>query len=448
MKPATLSLRHRLGHWLLRDLAAEHPEILDRTHILSVRSDEEQSLPSDFARAADDYNYHTWVQKAVGVWASSIAPLKLTVRRVSTGQTVTHDRIHRLLEEPNPAMDGSDLWRWWATDMALAGESGLEFVQDASGQTVEIYPRQPDAFHVRADPHRVRYWIVRDYLIDPLSSKPYSLPPDEFLHFKFYNPIQPFRGLSPATAVRLSILIDQLVQAWSRMFFTNSARPDFAVFAREGLTQLERRDIEARLDSKFGGAFQAHNPLVLEQGIADIKTFSFPRKDLEWIDQRRLSRDEIGAIWGVPDEIMGYGRDTYENFDTAERVLWTLTLVNLINFRDTQLTRFLRTRRLLTGNEEITTDLSRVWALRRAAAVQMKDAEILSRLGVPFNVIDQHLQLGIGPVPGGDLPRAVTPAPATPQPADGEDEPSSEVERRMRFTQQPVKESPNGNGRT
>ena len=72
------------------------------------------------------------------------------------------------------------------------------------------------------------------------------------------------------------------------------------------------------------GAQNAHKPIVLEQGVTDIKTFSFAPKDMEWLEQRKLSRDEVGAVFGVPDEIMGYGKDTFENFDAADRVLWTL----------------------------------------------------------------------------------------------------------------------------
>jgi hypothetical protein len=126
---------------------------------------------------------------------------------------------------------------------------------------------------------------------------------------------------------------------------------------------------------------------------------------------------------------MGYGRNTYENFDVAERVLWSLTIRNLIDYRDEQLTHFFRRQMTddgprmahdaatvvrrpsplvggpsLAPNERIVTDVSKVWALRRAAAQQMQDALALFSMGVPFNRIDTFLGLGVGEVPGGDVP--------------------------------------------
>ena len=57
-------------------------------------------------------------------------------------------------------------------------------------------------------------------------------------------------------------------------------------------------------------------PVVQEEGVTDIKTFYFVHKDIEWMEQRRFDRDEVAELFGVPDEIMGFGRDTYENFET------------------------------------------------------------------------------------------------------------------------------------
>jgi len=392
--------RWRFGR-VVAGLFEQYPDLANREHVLSVRSDDAAQSSGGFQSASDSYNYHAWTQKAVGVWGSSIAPLVLRVTR--GGEAVTHP-LNALLDMPNPDMDSSDVWRWWATDMALGGEHGLEFVASRNGQIAEWYPRQPDAFHVRPDEGRRRYWKVAEYRLFPNEQYAYTLRPEEFLHFKFYNPLQPYRGVSPTGAVRLSVVIDELVQVWSRQFFGNGARPDYAVIAPQGITPMERDEIEFRLSQKFGGALNAHRPIVLEEGITDIKTFSFPRGDSQWMEQRKLSRDEVGAIYGVPDEIMGFGHNTYENFDTAERVLWSLTLINLINFRDSRLTNFFRRGGLLGPGEKVETDVSRVWALRRAAAVQMKDALTLSRMGVPFNVIDKTLGLGVGDVVGGDEP--------------------------------------------
>lgn len=385
----------------LRGLASQHPELLDVEHMLRVRSDEEGASGSDYTAAVDAFQYHAWVSKAVRIWGDSLAGLRLLVER--DGRVSGEHAVLEILERPGNQQTSADVWRAWGVEMALGGECGVEWVRDRRGRYHSFFLRGASYFAVRPDEVLRRYGVVAGYVLDVGSEAEYFVPPDEFLHFKFYNPASSWRGLSPASAVRLSIVIDQLVQAWSRMFFSNGARPDYAVIAPAGLTASERDEIEFKLSQKFGGSLRAHKPVVLEQGVQDIKVLAFPRKDLEWIAQRRLARDEIGAIWGIPDEIMGYGRDTYENFDTAERVLWSLTLKNLIDFRDDRLTHWLRGVGLLGLRERVVTDVARVWALRRAAAGQLHDARLLFDMGVPFNRVDELLGLGVGPIVGGDV---------------------------------------------
>lgn len=431
------SFRWGLMRVIGKDLLAQHPELENITPVLSMRaSDQVQSGASNYGRAADDFVNHIWVQKAVRVWADSIAPLRVRVIDLDTEREMHKHTVSRLLANPNPVMSASDVWRWWATDMGLGGESGLEFVKNPAGEIIRLYPRQPDFFNVRPHPTRYRYYEVKSYILDPDSSNPWEVPPDEFLHFKFYNPQSVWRGLSPAAAVRLGVVIDQLVQVWSRTFFGNNARPDFAIYAKEGITKNEKREIEKELAEKFGAdKLNSHKPIILENGITDVKTLSYPRKDLEWLDQRRFSRDEIGAIWNVPDEIMGFGRNTFENFDTAERVLWSLAMINLINFRDDKLNHFFRSNGRLDRHEHISTDISKVWALRRAAAIQMQDAEALARMGVPFNRIDELLKLGVGAIPGGDAPHpSLKPVASKPEsnpsvPADDGEETQPDTEK-------------------
>jgi hypothetical protein len=155
---------------------------------------------------------------------------------------------------------------------------------------------------------------------------------------------------------------------------------------------------------KFGGAENWHKPIVLEEGVTDIKTFSYPPKDTEWLEQRKLAREEIAAIFGVPDEMMGYGRNTYENYGESRMVLWTLTLVPLIGHRDSSLTESFQRIGMLRPGERIDTDVSEISELQDDLSGKSETAVRLFSLGVPFNQIDDRLAMGIGEIPGGDEP--------------------------------------------
>jgi HK97 family phage portal protein len=345
-----------------------------------------------------------WVQKAINVLANNISPLTLRVT-TGTGQDKTYlDKhgIYELLENPNPEMGLADIFREWIVNQMLGGECGIEAVKNRSGnRVIELWPRQPQTFTVR--PKSLRYRSVSFFKVDDGNGEAYNLTPEEFIHLKFYNPVSPFRGVAPITAVKLSIVIDQLAQAWTRLFFRNQARPDFAVVAAEGMTIKEKNELENQLSAKFGTNEGVHKPIILESGVTDIKPFSWAPKDMEWVNQREFSRDEIGAVFGVPDEVMGYGRDTYENFGTAEKVLWTLTIMPLCKLRDDTLTRFFRKAGMLAQVERLETDFRLVPQLQEDYKTRVEQAAKLFTMGIPFNMIDNQLKLGFGEIPGGEV---------------------------------------------
>jgi HK97 family phage portal protein len=382
-----------------------HPELLDRIPLLRSYSDE-AGLPAGQSSFMTYYTTNAWVYKAIKVVSDAICRLSLTVTRDKSDgstETLAGHELSGILANPNPTQGGDDFWREWCILMLLAGDVGSEMVYNGTRRRLlEMWLRSPETIAIKPGPLGLRYRDVSEYKIDDNSGKPYSLTPEEFVFWRFSNPLNPWRGISPLSAVRLGVTIDALAQAWTRLFFKNNARPDFALIAPQGTTVTERKAYAEELDQRTG-ADQPHRPIVLESGITDIKVLSFPPKDLEWLEQRKFSRDEVGAIYGVPDEIMGYGKDTYENFNAADRVLWTLTIVPLVSFRDSALThRFLRLGMLKPG-EMITTDLSEVPQLREDVTGKVDQLDKLALRGYPVNVLSEYLDLDLPVIEGGDI---------------------------------------------
>lgn len=404
-------------------LADRYPDVARRLHVISG-AHEAPDLAQNYDSYARVYESHTWTRKAIGVYTTSLKSLPQYVLD-GNGKALLNHWLAGLLASPNDTQDASAFREDSIVHSLLGGEIPIEVVPDKRGRPAQLWARRPDWITILPDAERPAYPRAASYLYydsDVVSSEARTsearrqyaieIPPECMIFDRFYNPLSKWRGLAPITAVRNSITIDLFAQAWSRTFLGNGARPDFAIISPQPLTPIERAALEDQMLGKYGGPEGWHRPIVLDDGT-EIKPFSWAPKDMEWVQQRELARDEVAAIFGVPDEIMGYGRNTYENFTTANQVLWTLTLKPWQDRYDQVLTRHFRQMGALGANETIATDFSSVGALQEDDAPRIEKAGKLWAMGVPFNTLDERLSLGIGPIEGGEigyLPNGLTPA--------------------------------------
>lgn len=417
------NIRRRASRMAQRGaLADRYPDVARREHLVTGAY-EAPDLSQNFQSYGDVYRSHTWTRKAIGVVATSLKALPQYVLDAN-GKALLQHRITGLLASPNDSEDASAFRESNIIHSLLGGEIPIEIVPDKQGRPAQLWARRPDWITILPDAERPAYPRVALYCYYDPDVVPSSvtaeqrrqyaidIDPRYMIFDKFANPLSKWRGLAPITAVRNGITIDLFAQSWSRTFLAGGARPDFAILSPQPLTATERVALEDQFMAKFAGPGGWHRPAVLDDGT-EIKPFSWAPKDIEWLQQREIARDEVAAIFGVPDEIMGYGRDTYENFSTAHGVLWTLTLKPWQDRYDQVLTRHFRMLGALGAGESIATDFSGVGALQEDDAPRIEKAGKLWAMGVPFNTLDERLSLGIGPIEGGEigyLPSGLTPA--------------------------------------
>ena len=394
---------------------SHRPDLANRVHVYSEYSDS-KAQPAD---QADDYyeiyGTYVWARKAISKIAENVRSLPIYVYDRNNEAMEGH-LLSQLLQRGNDAMSPSQFWEQYVIYLMLAGEAPIEIVPDGRNRPSEMWLREPQWMYVRPDvsPERIYYPTVAGYVYRPEGkhTDPLEFEPGMVIFDKLFNPSNPWRGIAPIHAVREGIVIDLFAQAYSKTFLRNNARPDFAIVAKQLLTDGERDRIGAEFLQRHSGAENWHRPAILDDG-AEIAPFSFAPKDTEWLQQRSFSRDEVGAIFGVPDEIMGYGKDTYENFQTALETFWTLTLKPLCDHRDDVLNHHFRYRMpLLKPGEYIATDFSDVGVMQEDLTPRVAMAEVLTRMGYDLNAVNERFDLGMPEY----TPPAPEPAPVIEQP--------------------------------
>ncbi len=256
-------------------------------------------------------NYQSWVYAAVNAIAQEVARQR-PYFYVNTGQAEheqtplphTHPLV-RLLDRPNPWLTPWELWYltvlyleltgncyWYIAPVAVHGRT-----TDLSGE-LWIVPVP----WVRVIPD-ARHYVAAYEVTVPGQAPDYYLP-DDIVHLKYPNPLDPHYGLSPLQANALTI--DAHTELLKSRFQTFQAgpRPGVVLQTEQTLSDAVVHRLEEKLLSRFGGRENWHRPLVLEQGLR-ASPWTLTPAEMDYLNSSRMTREEIFALFRVPPPIAG-----------------------------------------------------------------------------------------------------------------------------------------------
>jgi HK97 family phage portal protein len=159
--------------------------------------------------------------------------------------------------------------------------------------------------------------------------KLYDRPIDNVLHISYWSPTGPI-GTSPLQQLNITLSIEDAAQRYQINIFRNGARPASAVLATEaflGIDPAERQQIMGQLRRDlteiYAGPENAGRPALLPPGL-DWKEVGQSVIEAALIDQRKLTRDEIASVYGIPPPLLGIlDRATYSNIAIQRDMTYT-----------------------------------------------------------------------------------------------------------------------------
>lgn len=226
---------------------------------------------------------------------------------------------------------------------------------------------------------------------------------EEVVHISHVAPGSLFRGHNPTRAAERSILIDQTAHERQKANLENKISPGMVVEVGGafGPTKEQRKQIEDYINDNFAAAEKDGRPLIIGAGS---KVHAFSPQELNYFDTRKMSRDEMLAVYKTPPPIVGvYDQATLQNFDTARKIWWSTALFprlnSILGAFNTQLIRprFGPNVRLWYSTTE--TDIG-LQLLDQRLDVALK----YQTLGYSTNAINNRLSLGMPEFPELDVP--------------------------------------------
>jgi HK97 family phage portal protein len=302
-----MSLRERLGSWLLRqDVTGLYDNggtaIAPANWLIDLLGGSKTTagVPID-----------EWVAEGMpAVYACVHAisetvgqlPLKL-YRKTATGREVADDHpLYFLLHDlPNPEMTAIQFRELLTRHLAMWGRAYAFVQRDASGEVLALWPIHPTRVKVDRDGLNRKRYTVRmadgvpeEFLFNP------DRPPIFHLHMNSNDGLD---GRSPIWINRESLGITRAAEDFVAAWFGNGAVPGLILTHPGRLKDGAKENLRKQWQDKFMGAKKANKLAILSESVKVDVVGSDPQKS----QLKELRDDQISAaarIWRVPSFII------------------------------------------------------------------------------------------------------------------------------------------------
>ncbi len=279
-----------------------------------------QSIKS---RKTSDY-YKSWVYACIRAISESISNIKLTVvetnQRTGEKEIVQDSKAMEVLLHPNLIMTKQTLFSRLQSHKELFGNE-YWFIKKVGGVPEFIFPLRPE--HTK--PIRASKGFIKGYEFR-VNGKTVKLDPDEVVHYKNFNPVSDIVGMSTLNAAQDAAATDVSAREYNQEFFDNGARPGVILESKVALDKKKKKEIIQQWSQMYAGQGKRYKTAIADGGLA-IKDFNIPQKDMEFMEQRKFSRDEILSIFGTPKPIVSILEDV--NRASAEAALFIFALLTI-----------------------------------------------------------------------------------------------------------------------
>ena len=253
----------------------------------------------DFEVFNQMYEQTSWVRAVVGVICKAVTARGYTL---TPAKPDADPKNFELLSEffggCNPNDTLLEILDDITRDEYVFGNAFLELVYGADGKPKELWNLDATTVRVKADEHGTITGYVQSPRYASRGAARVDFESKEVIHFKLGTKGATLYGLSPLASLILPVTVDKFAQVYNRAFFVNGAKIRGAFIMKDATPEQVERNREY-LQARAKNPDMAHSDLVLE-GSIEFKQIGVNQKDMEFLELREFTRNEILAVYGVP----------------------------------------------------------------------------------------------------------------------------------------------------
>ena len=302
-------------------------------------------------------------------------------------QIEEHD-ILKLLRCPNPLSSGADYIEALVAYYLLCGNTYMEANRGViEGNPAELWILNPK--YMKAVPNAKGYvgeWIfqangiTKRFPVNPVTMK------GNVQQIKTFHPNDIWYGMSPLEAAILSLDQNNSASKWNLALLQNSSVPSGVLSVKSTpsnpngtLTKEQIEQTREEIDLKYSGPKNAGRPMLLQGGM-EWQAVSLTPKEMDFLNNKKVTSEDICIIYNVPPEIMGLGTKTYQNYKEANAAFYKGTVIPMMEVIKYALNNWLIPMFDPTGSLYLDYDHDDIEALNYDRGEKMKNVDALTYL--------------------------------------------------------------------
>ncbi len=264
------------------------------------------------------YRTQSNVRTVVDFLARNIAQLGLHVfRRVSDTDRVrlADHPLAALIGRPNPYTTRYRLIESLMIDLGIFFNAYWLKLQ---GDPIGLLRIPPEVVTVFGDLVPTGYEIS-------FSGRVMKVEPGQMVHFRGHNPDSALFGLSPMETLRRILAEEHAMGDYREYYWRNAARMN-GVIERPAdapeWSEAARERFKSEFEALYAGGTNSGKTAILEEGMSWKQT-SFSARDSEYLEGRKLTREEVARAYHVPLPMVGIlDHATFSNIEAQHKHLY------------------------------------------------------------------------------------------------------------------------------
>ena len=311
------------------------------------------------------------------------------------------DPLIDLFENPNPRWTRQHLMERAVMHLEASGNALMTKVRkrgenDRPGQlntgpVGRLWLLPPDTIKpIPADTE-----VMTHYEVTKDGAKLRDVPVDDVVHFMHQDPINEFWGFSPTEAAGRNIDTDVASTDWNRFLLKNRAVAEVVFSSKESHSKTQYEEHKRQITDQHQGPKNAGRPWILGGGY-DVKQLALTPRDMDYSAGKRMVRDEICAVYGVPPVLVGIYTDaTLNQLKEGQQIFWVNTVIPYLRMFYSTVNKSLTPEFYPDGSRRLWFDVTGIQALWPLLDQRLDMGLKMKQIGWTADMINARLDLGM-----------------------------------------------------